>query len=514
MGGHTVAAAASVAATHSGPYPAALMRSPAPITRLWQRISPRRMLVALLVLQCALHARYVGLPPSGFHTWRQTQVLSIARNYHDESMNLFEPRVDSRGPWSGVTGLEFPLPYYLMALGYEAFGFHHATHRLVMLLFSFVAMLGAYALGRALSGRPGWGLAAAAMLILDPLFGYYSFVATPDVPMLGFLLLGFAALYRWSQTRRTRLLVAGSAALSLAALLKVSSVALWPAAAILLARGGRGERTRQLPRVLAAVACGLLPVLAWYLWARHLSAVNHNHDFMLESKLPYPMAIVPGVARKVLLQWLPEVYLSYPQFMLALVGVFTLRRRGVSPAAAPLVAAALGLLAYAVAVLPMLDMHDYFMTPVVVPLLLLALLGLWRIRELARTVHTARWALVVLLIATAVVGPWRALSRFERSRPDPDLLSMEARLPALIPDPHALVIAASDASPSIYLYFMHRKGWSVQEGLSADSLRSMVAQGARYMVSDSRPLEAGSGVGPQLKPVGQVGRFRVFRLGD
>jgi hypothetical protein len=514
MRGHDGTAAGPVAALHPGPYPPALMASWASITRPWQRPSPRWTLVALLVLQFALHARYLGLPPSGFHVWRQTQVLSIARNYHEESMNLFEPRVDSRGPWSGVTGLEFPLPYYLMALGYECFGFHHAIARLVMLLFSFVAILGAYALGRALSGRPGWGLAAAAMLILDPLFGYYSFVATPDVPMLGFLLLGFAALYRWSGTGRTRLLIAGSAALSLAALLKLSSAALWPAAAILLARGWRGDRARQLPRVLAAVAGGLLPVLAWYLWARHLSAVNHNHDFMLQSKLPYPIAIVPAVARKVLLQWLPEVYLSYPQFMLALVGVSTLRRRSGSPVAAPVAAAALGLLAYAVAVLPMLDMHDYFMTPVVVPLLLLALLGLGRMLELARTARAARWALAVLMIATAVVGPWRALTRFERSRPDADLLAMETRLPALIPDRHALVIAASDASPSIYLYFMHRKGWSVQESLGADSLRSLVAQGARYLVSDSRTLEADRGVEPRLRPVGEVGRFRVFRLAD
>lgn len=135
-------------------------------------------------------------------------------------------------------------------------------------------------------------------------------------------------------------------------------------------------------------------------------------------------------------------------------------------------------------------------------------------RELARTGRAARWALAVLLIATAVIGPWRALSRFERSSTDPDLLSMEARLPALIPDPHALVIAASDPSPSIYLYFMHRKGWSVQEGLQADSLRSLVAQGARYLISDSRILEADRGVRPQLQPVGQVGNFRVFRLGD
>jgi hypothetical protein len=130
------------------------------------------------------------------------------------------------------------------------------------------------------------------------------------------------------------------------------------------------------------------------------------------------------------------------------------------------------------------------------------------------TGSAARWALVVLLIATAVVGPWRALTRFERSRPDPALLSMEARLQAVIPGLHALVIAAGDPSPSIYLYYMNQTGLAVQEGLRTDSLGSLVAQGARDLVSDSRVLEADSGVTPRLRPDGQVGRFRVFRLGD
>jgi len=470
------------------------------------------LLVALLVLHCALHLRYLDLPPSGFHAWRQTQVLSIARNFHEESMNLLEPRVDSRGARSGITGLEFPLPYYLTAVGYRLFGFQDRVHRVVQLLFSLVAILGCYRLGRRLFGAPHWGLAAAAMLVLDPLFGYYSFVAIPDVPMIGFVFLGFAALLDWAKSARARDAAAAAAALSVAALFKLSAAALWPAAALILFEGLRRADARRRALAILSVSLGLLPVAAWYLWARHLSEAHQNWDFLLGTKFPYPLAIVPGIVRKVLLQWLPEVYDSYPQFALVVIGLASVRSTGPRLLGPVLIACALGLVAYGSTILPMLGMHDYFMTPVLLPLVLLVTVGLHRLASSPSRAATA--VLVALVAAAAVVGPWRALSRFERAHLDPDLASMEARLPALIPDRSALVIAASDASPSIYLYSMHRKGWSATAEVSAAEFATMVAEGARYLVSDSRALEARADVCPRLVPAGSVGKFKVFRLAD
>src|SRR5262249_6252613 len=46
-----------------------------------ERVRPVRIVLLLLGLQVALHLRWIDLPPSGFHAWRQTQTLSIARNY-------------------------------------------------------------------------------------------------------------------------------------------------------------------------------------------------------------------------------------------------------------------------------------------------------------------------------------------------------------------------------------------------------------------------------------------------
>ena len=88
---------------------------------------------------------------------------------------------------------------------------------------------------------------------------------------------------------------------------------------------------------------------------------------------------------------------------------------------------------------------------------------------------------------------------------------MEAHLARVIPEPDALVVAASDPTACIYLYFMHRKGWTLLED-EPQQLPGLIARGARYLISDSRALEGRPEVAPLLVPLSSHGRFRVFRL--
>ena len=56
------------------------------------------------------------------HEWRQSDVLGVARNYFRESMNFFYPRIDQRRNLTGITGMEFPLYNYILALLYVISG--------------------------------------------------------------------------------------------------------------------------------------------------------------------------------------------------------------------------------------------------------------------------------------------------------------------------------------------------------------------------------------------------------
>ena len=60
-------------------------------------LSSTQIILFLILLQAAVHIKYSNYPPVGFNAWRQTIGISVARNFYEEDMNLFTPRVDPGG---------------------------------------------------------------------------------------------------------------------------------------------------------------------------------------------------------------------------------------------------------------------------------------------------------------------------------------------------------------------------------------------------------------------------------
>ncbi len=60
--------------------------------------------------------------PRSIHSWAQCMRASIAKNYAEESMNFFLPRLHNTLGGEGITGLEFPFINYSVAILYKLFG--------------------------------------------------------------------------------------------------------------------------------------------------------------------------------------------------------------------------------------------------------------------------------------------------------------------------------------------------------------------------------------------------------
>jgi hypothetical protein len=232
------------------------------------------LLALLLLIHVFLHLKYVDDPPSGFHLWRQAQTLAVARNFHEEGMNILEPRIDARGAGLGISGMEFPLLNYTIALAYQVWGFHHFLPRLVMLGFGILALLGAFLAGRELFRTNLLGIAMAFFLLFSPLFHYYSFVCMPDVPMLSFLILGIFFIASWYRRHHEWRAFLAISCLVLAALIKISALIAVPAVAYLLLVDppGRTKGNRWIRLVTLVVGVGI--VAGWYLYARHLNEID------------------------------------------------------------------------------------------------------------------------------------------------------------------------------------------------------------------------------------------------
>jgi len=96
-----------------------------------------------------------------------------------------------------------PVGEYFLALLYSAMGsFREVPFRLAFSVFSIAAVLAFYNLARRFTPHP---FLVALMLAFSPAFFVYSPTLMMDIPMLAFLLVGFALYFGYAQGRRAHL---------------------------------------------------------------------------------------------------------------------------------------------------------------------------------------------------------------------------------------------------------------------------------------------------------------------
>lgn len=490
-----------------------LSQNPNVLDRLLNRIgalSTLRLLLLLFAVQSAIHVGYLNQPPAGFHQWRQTQTLAVARNFYEEGGSILEPRVDSRGQYSGITGMEFPIVNYVIALNYSLFGYGYVVQRTTILVFSLIALSGCFLFVSRLLRSRVLGFVASFLLIFSPLFYYYSATALPDVPALSFLFLSLGLWQVWREKNASSWLVLSLVSLMLASLVKIYCLVAVP---YYLYESVRCQRSlRSSYTNVLGLGVVLSVITSWYFYARYLSDLHHNHDFSLAVPFPYEFSLVPLALKKVFIQWLPELYINHAEFILLCAGLFVLFSSLHRDSRRFRLLYFFPLFLYLIFQLPTLTNHDYYMMPSLPLLILVAVIGFDHLVKISRNRLWLRGVVFALLVAIPIVGSARALPRFERSIIGDDLMEIEEHLDRTIPDRSALVIAASDRSPSTYLYFMHRKGWPATEVISGEQFRIMINQGARYLVSDNRELERRPEISRHLDSVSSLGAFNIFYL--
>jgi len=476
-----------------------------------------KLILFLFLLQFVVHVKYSNYPPVGFHLWRQTMGLSVARNFYEEEMNILKPRLDSRGELTGITGMEFPVVNYLIAVSYKIFGLNDITPRYIILLFSLVAIAYSYLFFKLLFGGKLYGFVAAFFLIFSPLFCYYSFVVMPEVPSLSFLFVSLYHLKLWEGSSRAYHLILSLFFLSFSALIKVNSLISLPFFFFLLYKK-RGLDFKNLFFVFLSVAL----VAGWYFYARYLSYTYKNFDFRLSPNLPHDIDEILNSTKRVFIQWLPELYINYAQFIFFLLGIYSgLKFKSRYGDVLNFVFLyGVGLIFYMIMFYPALYWHDYYMVASLPFLISICVVGFkFFISDILEGEATffkklLRYVLSFALILVPVLGSIRGLSRFEvglKSMPG-ELLTLESHLDEVIPDRKSLVIVCCDESPSVYLYFAHRKGWSITDKVSELKLIEMIDKGAKYLICDDRGFEGREDIKRHLEKISEYGRFNVFRL--
>ncbi|MFN7948603.1 MAG: glycosyltransferase family 39 protein [Blastocatellia bacterium] len=227
----------------------------------------RLSFVLIFLLAAGVRASMLWEPINTF-SWREADLASIARNYYQEGMNLFYPRIDWRGEGPGYTEIEFPLYSWSAAVLFQIFGYHEFILRLMVYALSLVGMWMFFKLARYLLPDAG-AIAATLFYALSPLAVFISTAIQAEGLMFCCYVTAFYGFVRWIDERSRFHYWLAVGAASLAILTKAPAAHLGVAfALIVLTRVG--WKALRDPAVWIFAVVALLPALLWYRYAHQL----------------------------------------------------------------------------------------------------------------------------------------------------------------------------------------------------------------------------------------------------
>lgn len=162
--------------------------------------------------------------PAIIHQWRQTDCLSITKNYYEEGMNFFNPKIHFQGNLNGNAVSEFPILNYTVAGLWKIFGEHEFIYKLIEYLLFLLSIFILFNTLLNFSSSPVYSFFTVSLFLTSPLLVYYSFNFLADVPALSLAIMGFCFLASFYKTRSLKYFYWCLFVSTLAVLIKASAV--------------------------------------------------------------------------------------------------------------------------------------------------------------------------------------------------------------------------------------------------------------------------------------------------
>lgn len=458
-------------------------------------------LLSVITFGVAIRLYLVDEPLSGV---RMTDTAALARNFHEESMNLFYPRVDWRGSTPGFVESEFPIYSYVIAALYRVLGVHDWIGRLFNIVVYALSALFLFRMTCRLFD-PLAGILAAAFYTVAPLSYMYTLTFQPDALMA---LASLAAVYwfwLWTETDRRYLLVLSGAALFVAVGIKPMS--LYLGLPLLYLAGRRfGWGVLRQPALWIYAAAVLLPSAAWFhhswsLWDQYGNTFGILGGW---NKIGTPTTIGPWFKLTVRLAERLWSWIATPGGLLLLTAGLIRRAPGRN------YLLHWWTVGFGVSIAITLQghlSHGYYQLPIVFPVAAWMGLGAsriwenpWRLPRLTRVIL----AILVLSVPAFALEQYRdgPLGRSVRvSERDRRRIAFAEEVASLTePDAPVIFVIPYRGRPALYqhrtpygeylecdpvdFYRSHRRGWSLDERQATpDFVATLRDRGARYLAT-------------------------------
>jgi len=436
-----------------------------------------------------VHLLYINLPPCSIHVWRQCNTLAVAQNFHDESFNILEPRVDRRFEGDGITGTAFPLYEWILAVVYKFTGVHYWVHRLLSLLLTITAIVFAYRFLQNITSNKLVAAIASALLLWTPELFYHGINAIPDILAL---CTGFVSLYYYSKRERnTYSIVLSFLFLTISGLVKMQylMVGIFHLVDFIKSKIELRKLIKEDLLILVAGVFCLGTVFSWYNYSLHLIEQSNLRDFGIEIRSANNFQTAIATLRKNMISDFPELVFGFGNTLVILIGCYASFSKKSNKYLTHFSALIFIYCVYHFLELRQMDVHHYYMIPVYFGIIALLYNGINFIFKKGKYTF-----ILVLLIAQPALACIRIIpARWGKS----DLgisqtfsdNSKLIKLKSFLPD-NAKVIAGPDESGCIYLYFLHKKGYGYERANQLTELKdgkllleNYIDRGAEYLIT-------------------------------
>ena len=445
----------------------------------------------------------------------------MTRNFVEEDMNIFRPRVDRRLDSDGVTGMQFPSYEYGAAIIAQLTGYNETGTRIYSLCLFSLAIVFFYGICFSLTQSSLAAAIGASSLCWSPELFYHGINALPDILALT-AMLGGLFFYLRSEENKVNFLVA-FLLITLAGLTKIQFASVLAFVCMHAWMQSKRQSTmRGMLPVVAASFFSSLCIIGWYVYANGLIEQSGLRDYGIMISQAAGLKEAASILYRNIVSNLPELLLGYATTVFFVIGLvqFFRRKSWRTTWFRPAIAWIVLLLIYHLVEIRLMEHHTYYMIVHIPLLMLLAVYGGLFLNER----RSGRMLLVLLLIAQPIVAAARILpARWMSGNPaiPADFMDPASRKTLEAAIPPGLSIVGPDPSGCIYFYFLHTKGFGfdyptqLTDTLATGRLRidEYIQRGAKHLVTDHPELLQDALLLPYLdKPIHVTKGFWIIKL--
>lgn len=228
-----------------------------------------------------MRGQMINQPFIDAFSWRQASTAMMAENFFKTNWNIFYPEVNWTGVGPGYQGREFQTVSYLAAIAYTFFGQHDYIGRIIPICFGLWGIFALYQLVFLVWDKKH-ALAAATIMAILPGSAFIdrSFLPDPVMVSLTTTCMWLFVLYLYEKKTRYLILAGFTGCLGILTKLPglIIALPLLYAFVTLYRKKGNLDFPRIKPVIWTAVLV-LVLIIAYYLWARHLSLSYPPYHF-------------------------------------------------------------------------------------------------------------------------------------------------------------------------------------------------------------------------------------------